>query len=72
MKIEETTDRASVKKIYEHSLLLTNNGLATEAKNWDSRSPWHNSMFRRIEDGFQWVIYLPDQAWSGKVEFLSS
>ena len=72
MKIIETQDRAKVEAIYKWSMKLTQEGIVEEFKNWEPKSPWHNSKFLNKETGEQWVVYLADQAWSGEVKFITT
>jgi hypothetical protein len=68
IEIQNTKDRKKVELIRKLSIQLVNEGKATEIKNWESPSPWHNSKFTETSTGKAWVIYLPDQAWDGEVK----
>jgi hypothetical protein len=70
MKIQNTKDRRKVESIKEWSLALAQEGKAGETLNWDKNSTWHNSKFKNIESGQEWVIYLPDHAWPGEVKII--
>ncbi len=72
MNIESTRDRAKVESLRKHSISLVIQGLVEEHRNWDAKSPWHNSKYVEKATGKQWVIYLPDHAWSGEVKVLGA
>ena len=72
MEITNTKDRSKVQAIWKWSMQLVNQGKAEEIKNWEKKCPWHNSKFREIATKKQWVVYLPDQAWSGEVKLITT
>jgi len=72
MIIKETKERKIVIQAYEWSIEAVNNGTVEEIKNWDQKSPFHNSKFRDLNTGKEWIIYLPDQAWPGEIKLVST
>lgn len=72
MKVENTRDRKKVEAIRKWSIQLVLEGKLSEVKNWDDSSTWHNSKFVDSSENVEWIIYLPDQAWSGEVKILNS
>lgn len=72
MIIKETKERKIVNQTYKWSIEAVNEGTVEEIKNWDKGSPFHNSKFRDLNTGKEWLIYQPDQAWPGEVRFVSS
>ena len=72
VKITNTKDRALVEEIWRFSRSLVADGKAEEVKNWDAKSPWHNSRFKVASTNLEWIVYLSDQAWSGEVRVLKN
>jgi hypothetical protein len=70
MKVQDTKDRRKVEAIKKHSLALVREGKAEEVLNWDKESTWHNSKFKNLESGQEWVVYLADHAWPGEVKII--
>src|SRR5262245_7942061 len=70
VEIRNTRERAEVLKIYQWSIAQVAIGLVGEVQNWDRGSTWHNSLFRDLETGKQWAVYLADQAWPGEVRLV--
>ena len=69
--VRGTTSRAEVQRIYDWSREQVALGFVQEHKNFDTASPWHNSKFTHATSPLEWVVYLPDQAWSGEVRLIS-
>lgn len=70
MKALNTKDPKRVKAILEWSHNLVKAGKAEETLNWDKTSTWHNSKFKELESGDEWVVYLSDRAWPGEVRLI--
>ncbi|MCE0495176.1 hypothetical protein [Vibrio salinus] len=70
MKVENTKDRVKVEAIRKWSIQLVSEGRVEEVKNWDAKSPWHNSKFSNLSNNIEWVVYWADQAWPGEVKLL--
>jgi len=70
MDIRNTEERPEVLEIYRWSVVQAELGLAEQLSNWDTDSTWHNSLFRELATGRQWVVYLADQAWPGEVRLV--
>ncbi len=71
VKIHATRERQHVQVAFDWSRGQAEAGVLAETKNWDAVSTWHNSHFLDPKTGSSWVIYLPDQAWSGEVRMLA-
>jgi hypothetical protein len=71
MDIRNTSKRQDVTDVYRWSLAQADRGLVEQVPNWDAASTWHNSLFRELATGRQWVVYLPDQAWPGEVRLIT-
>lgn len=67
-----TTSRAEVERIYDWSLEQVALGFVQEHKNFEPASHWHNSKFTHTTSRLEWVVYLPDQAWSGEVRLIAA
>jgi hypothetical protein len=72
MDIRNTKQRHEVLEIYRWSVAQAERGLAEQLSNWDTDSTWHNSLFRELATGKQWVVYLADQAWPGEVRLVTT
>lgn len=72
MDVRSTRDRAEVRRIYQWSVAQVGLGFVEQVPNWDRASTWHNSLFRNLATGKQWVVYLDDQAWPGEVRLVTT
>lgn len=70
MRAQDTKNRRKVEEIRKWSLALVQEGKAEEFLNWDKDSTWHNSRFKDLASGQEWVIYLADHAWPGEVRVI--
>ena len=71
MEARNTKQRQEVLEIYRWSLAQAELGAIEQLPNWDAASTWHNSLFRDLSNGKQWVVYLADQAWPGEVRLVT-
>ena len=72
MEIRNSRDRKVVAEVYRWSRAGAISGSIEERQNWDRSSSWHNSLFRDLDTGRQWVVYLADQAWPGEVRLVTT
>jgi hypothetical protein len=70
MNVQDTKDRKKVEAIRKWSLALVQEGKAEEVMNWDNESTWHNSKFKHLGTGQEWIVYLSDHAWPGEVKLI--
>jgi hypothetical protein len=70
MELSDTTNPQLVERIRLYSTGLVSEGAATEVKNFDIKSTWHNSKYKCATTGREWVVYLPDNAFGGEVKLL--
>jgi hypothetical protein len=71
MIVRNTNRRSEVLEIYRWSVAEAELGHVQQLPDWDATSTWHNSLFRDLAAGQQWVVYLPDHAWPGEVRLVS-
>ena len=72
MDIRNTKQRQEVLDTYRWSVAQAEKGQIEQLPNWDTASTWHNSFFRDLGTGQQWVVYLADQAWPGEVRLVTT
>jgi hypothetical protein len=72
MELSDTTNRQLVERIRQYSERLVSEGSATEVRNYNSKSTWHNSKYTCTDTKREWVVYLPDHAFGGEVKILNA
>ena len=72
MRIRDTCDPREVEAVRRWSIAEKIAGRVEETPDWEPRSPFHNSCFRELATGRQWVVYLADHAYRGEVRLLGT
>ena len=72
MDVRNTKQRQEVQEIYRWSVTQAGLGQLEQIPDWDTASTSHNSLFRDVATGKQWVVYLSDQAWPGEVRLVTT